>query len=430
MSESILSNKRAVLSSAGVAYNDLYYSKMSSTVSLLECTYNYSQLISLPSLSFGSTSQINIPNDQFFGELILHLVLPPITSNDLFICRGWGMAMIQSINFTYGSSNTTQIMLQGDSIFQTIMSQITDPLKRLEVLQLAGQQQIGPVVVEPGVDTPTNEAFVLIPLPNSTMCDKLPIDTTMLQNNIQIQIQFYSDPRLIYGGNGIPPSSFLKAEVMLRQGKLSDQSKSARREMVMDSSLEYSYPAIYSQNFVTSQFPGVRESDGSGVQVDLNTFLNADLVGIMFYVIANEDKRPPNNYTPNPFNMDPITNVILQFAGQTLFQFPGKAYRFTNMLGGSDQSASYVPTSLVEGRNTLPVQSTPINSYPIFFDFSRLRSTCYGSHLFNTWRLTNQTLKLQFNTKYGATKLYKVYATFFYNSIIVFKNGCSAIFID
>lgn len=428
-SNAILSTKRGVLSSGGTAYNDLYYNVLNSSVSLLECTFEYMQIISLPSLQFGSTSQINIPNDNFIGDVILHLVLPNTSSNQT-ICRGWGYAILQNIAYTMGSSNSTQIMLQGDSILQTILSQSFDPVQRDEIMRLAGQEYLGVPVTPAGEDAPINECFLVLPLPFSSLCSKLPVDTTMLQNNISIQIQFNSNARLIYGGSDTPPTSFLRAEVILRQGKLSDQSKSVRAEMIMNPSLQYSYNICHAQNFVTQQFAGVRASDGVGVQVDLNTFLNADLTAIMFYVVKNTDKLSGSTDSPNPFNMDNIYNIQLQFAGQTLMNYPGYTHRLANMLSGEYQSASYVPYSVISAGAVSPFVSVPKNCYPVIFDFARERATCNFSHFFNTFRLTNQTLRLQFNTQFGPSVTYKCYCTFFYNGIIDFKNGTSSVYID
>lgn len=70
--EVYLSNKHVILSSGGTKYNDLYYHHINSTAALVECTYSmgkYSQ--SLSSLSFNSTSNINVPNQSFLGECYL-----------------------------------------------------------------------------------------------------------------------------------------------------------------------------------------------------------------------------------------------------------------------------------------------------------------------------------------------------------------------
>jgi hypothetical protein len=165
------------------------------------------------------------------------------------------------------------------------------------------------------------------------------------------------------------------------------------------------------------------------VQLDLNTFANADLLAISLGVVLNTDKQPTGLSTPNPWNFADIYNIQLSFAGQTLFQFPGKAYKLTNMLTGGDQDSSSIPGSVVLAGNTQPFSSVPRDNYLVWFDFSRLRSVCLHSHLFNTWRLTNQTLRLTFNTPLNNVQ-YTAYCTFFYNGVAELQNGTSAIYID
>jgi len=431
MADTVLSTKRSVLSSGGYRYNDLYYNVANSSVSLLECTFNYDQVISLPSLQFGSTSTINVPNNQFVDVVILHLSLPDIVTNQT-ICRGWGPRMIRSIAWQLGSSNSTQIYLQTDSIFQFIMGECESAEKRLEVLRLAGEQQIAVQLTPVGGDKTPTEAFFVIPLPFSTMCDKLPLDTTLLQNNIQIQIQFEQNPYAIYGGTGAVPSSFITAELLFRQGKLSDQSKSLRREMIMAPNLMYAYPFCHAQSFITPSFAGAPFVSGNLVQLDLNTFANADLLAISLTVVANNDRVPIGLNSPNPWNYQPLSNVQLQYAGQVLFNYPGyQAYRLTNMLTGGDQEASQIPGSFIAAGTTSPFTSNPVDSYICWFDFSMKRSTCLHSHLFNTWRLTNQTLRLTFNTPLlTVDQKATAYCTFYYNAVAEMSNGTSQIFID
>jgi len=429
-SDAILSVKPVLMSSGGTQYNDLYYSLANSSVSLLECTFGWQNILALPSLQFGSSSQINIPIDQFIGDLVLHLRLPNVVANQS-LARGWGYAIIQSIAYTMGNSNTTQIVLQNDAIFQTIMSQINDPSKRQEYLELAGSEVLAPLTAPAGGDIPYIDAYVHLPFPMSTACgDKGPIDSTMLQSNIVITIQFNANPNVIYGGTGTIPTSFLKAELMLKQGKLSNQAASVRNLMVADPALKYSYPFIHTQYFQSAVFNGARESDGyQACSVDLNAFSNADLVGIVFYVINQTDKYPVSNNTPNPFNADPISNILVTFNGSTLYNLPYQSYRMTNMLSGP-QNPSYYPYSVVAAGNVNPFVSNPVNSYMCFLDFSRERGACIGSHLFNVFRLPNQILRVQFNTSLSSGTQYRLYATYLYNAIAEFQNGTSLIRID
>lgn len=428
MSETaILSNKHALLSALGTKYNDLYYSAANSSVSLVETTFAWQNIISLSSLSFGSSSQVNIPIDQFVQEVILHLrVETPVVNESL--CRGWGYAILQSIAYVLGASNSTQVVLQGDAILQTILAQCQTEEKRSEIMRLSGEEQLGVPTTPAGEAAPLMDAYVTIPLPFSTACDKLPMDSTLLSNNITVVFNF-NQATSIFGGSATHPTGFKVAEVMLRQGKLSNQAASLRQEMIAHPDLIYSYPFIHTQRFISPPFDGSRYSDAlHGCQVQLNSFANADLVGIMFWVIADTDKQPVSNNSPNPWNTDNLCNILVTFNGSTLFNFPYQSYKLTNALIG-DQQASYFHGSVIAPGAVSPFVSTPKDCYPVFLDFARLRSACMQEHLFNTWRIPNQNILVQFNTQFGSSVSYKLYATYFYNGVAEFQSGTSAIYI-
>ena len=431
-SDTILSTKHAILSSGGSRYNDNYYNYLNSSTSMLETTYGWQNIISLPSLQFGSSSQINVPIDQFVGNVVLHLRLPNLVTNQS-LTKGWGVAMLQSISFSFGNSSSTQIVLQNDAIFQTIMAQCDSVEKRDVLFTLMGQAFLEPQVAPAGEDVPLIDAYIPIPLPFSSVCgDKLPFDTTMLQSNITVNIQFNQNPSTIYGGSATPyPSAFTVAEVLLRQGKLSNQAASVRQLMISKPDLIYPYPWIYSQYFQSSTFAGVRESDQyQGCSVELNAFPNADLVGIAFYVVSTTNKSPTGGNSPNPFNSDDISNVLVTFNGSTLFNLPGKSYRLTNILSGPDQDGTHYPNTIIDPGTTSKFTVTAKDNYMIYLDFSRERSACLGSHLFNVFRLPNQILRVQFNTTLGNTTTYRLYATYFMNAVIEVSNGSSLVRID
>lgn len=430
MEDSFLTTKNVILNNPGSRFNGLYYSNKNSSVDIVECTFGWQNIISLPSLTFGSSNQVNLPIDQFIGEIILHLRLPNITAtapNGQQLVRGWGYAMLSSISYSLGNSNTTQITLQGDSILQAVMAQCTDPLKRDEILKLAGQELRTPLVAPVGGDVPFNDAYVILPFPWSTACSKLAIDSTMLSSNVNIKIDFKQNASAIYGGADTRPSAFTVAEIMLRQGKLSNQALSLSNIMHKPREgppLAYNYPFTHTQYFISPTFEGKKISDAyQGCQVDLNGFSNSDLIGISFYVIKVTDKNPVGNAPPNPFNADDISNVLVTFNGSTLFNFPYQSYRLTNMLG--EQSASYYPYSVINSTGT---QSTPKNCYMVMLDFSQDRGICFMEHFYNVFRLPNQILRVNFNT--STDDDYVMIATFYYNAIAQFAMGTSSIFID
>lgn len=418
--EQYLTNKHAILSSPGQKYNDAYYSTANSSVSMVELTYGWPKVQSLSSLSFGSNSTVYIDRNNFVGPMLLHLRLPRLVANQSLV-RGWGYGCIDYISYQLGSSNSTSIQLQGDGIYQAAMAQLKSGEKRLEVLRLSGEERLNDANL-------LNDAYVLIPLPFSTYCDDtLPIDTQMLQNNISITIQFKQDPRCVYGGSAVAPTQFLIAETMIRNGELSDKAKSLSNALIMNPELKYNMPFIHIQSFQSAPFVGVPEGSGGTCNVQLNQFANADLTCITFYAIKNSDKFATGNNTPNPFNCDEVSNIVLRWGGQTLANYPAKVYKLTNMLSeGQDSSA--IPSMLVNPGTGPDFVSSGRDCYMVIFDFSQQRSVCLQSHFYNTRRLTNQTLDLSFNTTSSDT--YRVYATYYYNAVAELSNLTSSIYID
>jgi hypothetical protein len=427
-SDQILSTKRSVLSSKGVRYNSLYYNAHNSDVSLLECTFGYRYRTSLSSSQFGSSSTFNIPINNFQSTILLHLRLPNLQASEC-LAPSWGYRMLASIQYALGASSSTNIVLQKDGIILAILSQCDTLERRNEVMKLGGQGYLGPVIAGIGEDVDTIDAYCLIPIPAfSDMCGHLPIDTTLMANTISVTIQFESDPKCIYGGSATHPSSFTVAEIMLRDGKLSDQSASVRSKMVKDPNLKYNIPMIHNQYFPTQTFAGKRRSDGK-VQVELSTFPNGDLVGIAFWVIRDDFKTPTGTNAPNPFVTDEISDILVTFGGSTLFDFPGKSYKMAGMCIGK-QGPAYFQTQQITGSGAGPFTSTGKDCYIVFLDFAQVRSACSPSQLQNTWRLPNNQLRVEFSTSQGSSVNYTLHAVYFVNSVVELENGTSSIFID
>lgn len=417
-SEQYLTNKNVLLSSPGMKFNDLYYSSANSSVSMVECSFKYPRVQTLTSKDFGSNSTIYFDRQNFIGDVILHLRLPEVVNNQT-LCRSWGIAAIDYISWQLGSSNSTAIQLQGSSLVQVLAAECKSAEKRYEALNLAGEEQLLP-------GGGATDAYILIPLPFSSYCDDtLPFDTNMLQNNISMTIQFKQDPRCIYGGSATPVNSFSVAEVLYRQGVLSDKSKSLSNALIMNPDLKYNVPFIHKQSYQSPPFTGV--IDGSGLcEVQLNQFANADLTCITVGVLLNSDLYPTGNNSPRPFNYDPISNVQLRWGGELIANFPSKIYRLTNMLAKHQDSAA-IPISNIGAGAVSPFTSQSKNAYMVVFDFSLMRSVCTQSHFYNTERLTNQTLSLTFNT--STSGQYRLYATYFYNAVAEIQNMTSAILI-
>jgi hypothetical protein len=425
-----LTTSKASLMSLGTKYSDLYYQEANSTASAVECTFNWSNAITLNSLQFGGNTQVLFPIDQFVGPVLLHLRLPVTTTNQT-LPRGWGYNFLAYIAWTMGASSTTQVVLQGPSIWQTIAAQCDTAERRSELFRAAGEEQLGvPLAVIDQDAIQYFDAYVLLPLPFSTGCgsEKLPFDTTLLSNNITVQIGF-NPGSSVYGGSDPIPSQFLTAEVLLRQGKLTNQAASFRQTMIQYPEVDYRMPFTYAQQFQTS-FTGKKGSEGfQACSVTLNSFANADLVGIAFWAVRQADAVPIGGNSSNWANTDYLQDVLVTFNGSVLFRFNGKlAYRATNMMAAEVGSSQWQGSVISPGAAS-PFISAPKDQYMVLLDFSRSRSACNPGHLFNVFRIPNQNLIVTFNTSYGAGTPYIFQATYFYNGLVQCNGGTSSILI-
>jgi hypothetical protein len=421
-SEKYLSNKHVILSSPGVSYVDNYYSHMNSSTSLVECTYSmgkYNQ--SLSSLSFGSTSNVSIPNESFLGEVYLNLVLPPLSQN-VSLPRGWGYNCINQLSFIFGSSNTSTLSISGQTLWTTICAQCKSSEKRNEFFRLGGDAFLPAAGF---VDTQNHYATILLQLPFSTACDKLDFDSSLLTNNIVVTVSL-NNASSIFGGTGTKPTSLLSAKMTFRQGDFSNRNNSLRNSLLANPDLMYSYPMIHNQSFNSPVFQGVTAGNGQ-CQVNLQGFINSDLLNITFYVVKKNNVTPVNNSTPNMFLCDNITNISLNYNGIPLYVCDGNSWKVVNMVG--EQESSYFSNIEIASGNIAPFSSQPYNSYMTYINFSRVQSACWqGNHVANTFRISNQTLNLYFNTT--TTDDYILYATYMYSGMIECKNGNSFIYFD
>lgn len=444
-----LASKRTALNAPGVKLSNNYYSLMNASVETVETTYNTGRLtISLTTKDFGGQAQVVIPNSSFLGEVYLHLELPNLGfasrgsgyNAGATLSRGWGYACISSINFLFGSSNVSQISMNGQSLLQTVMMSADTAEKRSELFRLGGQEMLQPITWVDPVDGLTKpnpnvvlSADILLPFPwssSSGLHSKLPFDTNVLSNPITIQIQF--NPRTtIYGGlnQNAWANSFLAATAIFRQGDLTNKDQSLRRTLENNKDLSMFYPFIHKQSYTPTQFLGSTDQN-SPVSVPLLGFINADLVGIMIGVVRVGLLTGSANGSPNIFQYDQLSNVNLQFNGLSMMNSPGQAWKLYQCAAGS-LGASYFQNSLIKPHGAdPPFDSVPQDTYIMVIDFSRIRSTTFEGQFQNVWRIANNTLTLSFNTESGPDTQYQLYATYMYNGMAQINAGQTSIYFD
>lgn len=415
-----LSQKRPLLSAQGTKLDELYYNKINSVVEYVECTYTQGRLTqSLTSFMFNSSSTIVIPMGSFIGQTYLHLRLPNLVANQT-LPRGWGIMCIRAISYLFGSSNVSQITINKQTLMHLLLAQSETSDKASEWFRLAGSELRAPVPVGDLVC-----ADILLPLPWSNMSGLWPkkeFDTTLLSTSITINIEF-EPASAFYGGSGTRPSGFLDASISYRTGDMANKSLGLKDVLQRNPSEMYSYPYLFPQSYVSQTFTG---STTSLVNVQLQSFINADLVGMILCVVKNTDITTSSNNTPSAFNYDPIRNLTVALNGQTIYYAPHEQYKLINMQGSL--GASYFHNSIIAAGDASPFNSTPVDSYCQYVWFSRVPAATFNNHMQNVWRIGNNTVSISLNT--STTGLYTMYASFIYNAVAEIGNGETRIYTD
>ncbi len=417
-----ISEKRTLMSSPGFLLNDVYYNKFNSSVDQVEVTYTQGRVNQgLPSYVFGSSSQITIPFGSLLGDTYLHLELPKVVANQT-LPRGWGLKFLSSLNFLFGSSNVTQMSINGETILHLLLSQCETSEKASEMFRLAGEE----VLTHLGPET-KHSADILLPLPWSSLSALFQVksfDTTLLNNPITLTVSF-NNSSAVYGGSGARPIQFTKAEISYRTGDFTQKSMSLKNTLATTPSMMYSIPWIMSQSFVSQTFQGSSNSN-SPVQLQLNNFINADLVGMVISIVKNSDLYPSGGNSPSAFNYDDITNLRLNLNGQDIFYTPESQHKLTNLQ--SQLGASYFHNSVINPGAIAPFSSRPVDSYPIFINFSRIRAPQFVGKVQNVWRIGSNTMSVSFNTTDNSN--YTMFVTNNYTAVTEIGNGESRIYTN
>ena len=421
---SAISAKRVLLSSSAIKTNSLYFGELNSQADYVEAEVNNGRYITaLNVLTFGGTSQVTIPNASFVSQVWLRVTLPPLLLNQT-LPLGWVFALINSIQFTVGSSNVAGITVSGNANFLSQMHQCEHPDSKFsELLLLGGNLEIGPTTYSP-------EGSIIISLPWSTACGgnlKKPIDSAMLSNPLQIQITL-NNSTSVYGGLVPATNTGLSSgQIIVTQVALTDTQMSLAGELRRNAEAVYSYPWVYYNTFTPSSFTG-STNIASPVNVPLLGIINSDLVAVMLGLVKVTDLSA--NYltgsTPSPFNFRTMSNSAILFNGQYMQNTPGFLYRLINQrnVAGSGYYNNAVTAMFLPGVYTV----TPVKNYPLIWDASFIRASCESNHLSNVQRFGNQSLVATFNTP--DTAQYQLVVIYCYNAILEFQRQQSSIFFD
>ncbi|WP_395065082.1 hypothetical protein [Flavobacterium sp.] len=450
-----LSNKRTLLSVPGTLKTDAYFTEQDSTVHLTELTSNLGRYVSsLTSSQFGATSQVIVPNNDILGETYLHLTLPTnpgvgtTTAANYLAPLGWGWSAIKSISYLWGASNVAQISISGKSLWAVALAQCDTSEKRSQLCYLGGAALPSRKTDDAenlDVEGIGSDAYIPLALPWSVLSNngKIGFDTSLLNSPITIQIQFAPASEFLQWSSTAAgtvlaniPSSFDNAEIVVRQHMFSDRSQSLKFEMQNNPTNIYHYPFKHFQSFQKD----FSATTGVDSQVQLTNFINADLIGMVIYVVETAKLKGGSTVAPtegdrfklNPLDISLPYDVKLLFNGQVLYNSPGKLYLLQNC-AGLNGSGSYYSSKLskqpdVGNDGVLSTFSRlPIIRDMIFIDFSRKHSLSFDNEFANTFRIAQQTLDLTMKLPKGE---YTLFATYVYNGVNAVQQGSSNLYFD
>jgi len=407
-----LNDKKVLLSNPGYAMTDIYYSMMNTTLSLAEVTYNTGRFTqSLGSKTFGSTSQVVIPNDQLVSSMYLHLRLDNLGAN-IQLPRGWGYRAIDSLSFILGSTNVSQLQINSQSLFQRNMEECETEEKRSEVLTLGGEEILNTGSIN---DVSSAHAYILLNLPFSRMqglIPKLPLDSTLLNSVITVQVQF-AQKSAFMGGSGATTygNDFAVASILLRQGIMYDKEMSIRRDLRSNSMAHYTYPFIHAQSFIPQIFAG---QVASPVTITLQSFINADLLCISLGVVQQSYLTSSSGSAVNPFVYDRLKDVVLKYNGVVMYNAEEELYRLYNL------NSQFGSGKILNSFCSTPSASSPVDTYIIRFDFTRIKTLIYENQFQNVWRVPNNVMTIEFRTT--TSNNYVMFATYYYNGVAEIKS--------
>lgn len=411
-----LSSKRTAMANPSTKYDDLYYSRLNSTMSIIQSQANigkWRQNLSSP--EFGGSSTITLPKGNFIGTCFLHLQLPAVINNQC-LSRGHLYMAIKEINYQVGSSNLNNITISGKSLFHLLMGQANTSEQLNKIFRIGGDEKLVP-------GDGASEGDIIIPLPWSSFTggqyQKLPFDTALLSQPLQITITFNPANKII-GGVEPFPDGFTEAYLYFKEEILTNRElgMAAILKQSQNEDMISAYPFIHPQLYQSPVFAG--KAPGSDpVILNLQAFLNSDLFGLLFSLHFDGDEVNPGGVVPanarpvRAFNSVEPYNVRLEYNGETIYYAPGYSFKLHNMssiIGDPVLENSYI--------NSFPAQDTsaPTENYVVFMDLSRMRAASFHNHWPNTPKLPNEVLTLSFNTPDNLT--YRAYVTYLYPGII------------
>jgi hypothetical protein len=414
------------LSSRGIEKEMLYYSTEQVSQKIVESNNLKGKLsVGVNSLSMGSTGTVTIPNSDFIGATMCYIELPKIADTNILMPSGWGYRLLKNVSYLFGASNQSLLQISGETIFQKLLTDCETAEKVTAMLGYGGH----------AYDVNTNRdanpsCNILIPTPWSTIRNELSkrlFDTSLLSSQIEIQIT-WADPNEIFGlktGAPIPvfPTSLTRAELYVQSDVLVNRAESMKQVLSQNSALQVNYGYIHTTNGTKSYLPAA--DSATRQTVNLQSFLNSDLLGITFMCVKSADLKSTleAGSVPNPWNTLSLKNIELEYNGQRLHQYHGKACQLE--MARLDKGAGVAPSTVVKIDGTSAAATT---HQVMYLPFTAFKSTVFNAEFQNSSAFANQTMTLSFDIEgLAAPTPVTVTTAYYYNALNSVSGGTSHI---
>lgn len=504
---SVLTNKAPLLNTPGSDVAEpLYYGKSNSSVNAAESQFYFGKdrINFQGSNSLTQQQNVYIPNRYFAGNTFLNVQLagealtwaPAAAGTQQYFCmeQGWGFSIIGRLMYYLGASNVVNVSISGETNLALALAPCETREKRIQLLQQAGKWMfsrpsawggagsvngnvLGSELAAPlpgsllfrnatnvvsstvsGIeqlnvaDPRFLHALVPIRLPwasTNAMQGRLPFDTNLLNQPINVQIEFRPPPvrtqdTFFVGGNAFATICGNAAEMNIQyeQTELIDKSLSLRTELLQHPDFNVGLPFQFLQSmpFLSkyTQYTSIVAPVAlttTAQKFNITSMMNADLTTLILQV-----QEPVNAALyGNKADFVELNDIILELNGQEFTVFQKDNYYGVN--AARQIGAVSLQHPVLNRTNTLATaQQGAAADGPLCYmkdigiyeiNMSRLRALANESHLVNVPRFTNQTFQISYtippavNSKCTAASLeplnteisYTAHLTYLYNGV-------------
>jgi len=368
---------------------------------------------SFPSLTLPGSVTLQIPNmsivDVITGQMGINF------PTNVCAPRGWGYQLIDRIDYRIGGATTYSI--SGEQHALSVLEKCETLNKRDQLWRLGGD-----AVVAAG----QQYAYIFIDVPVSriqALAPKLPFDSKMLTQPIQI-IVYFKNGSQVFGGTGTIPTALSEGNFVIRQIDFKESGNSMAEDLKGESMLSYVHPFLYQQtqlvipNLTTAQNPNF-------ITVPLQGFRYGNLVSLTFWAVLNSNLSPAATNAVNPLVTLRLNDINLAFNGVILYNSVRDSHSLINL--SNNLAPNYFETVSLAGTTSANFVMTAYNSYFYTIDMSQYSAKMKEGVIQSGLEVGSNVLTLKFSTPDSSAATFSLYVAFNYTSGIKVMQGGSQI---